>query len=1496
MIRIVRYSILFLLTFGFLPFASGQKVSSFSKDSEKFLKELDEMISRINVKEDRQEAEEMFETFVEYWQTGVFTREIKENIKIVCNKLLERRLKTYPDFFHYLATNIELMDSDHGPASYKAWHKAIMVLAQDKRSTKPIRSYLETTYLFLSENILYRSRATFWRSDTWDYEFGYDSVPFVKFDKFNLVCRAYEDSSVIYNTTGVFFPVTNYFLGKGGKVNWKRAGFDENVVYAELDDYDIYLGFSRFSADSVKFYHLDYWDYPLLGHLEEKVLANVTPEKATYPQFVTYFEEVEIPEVFKDIDFRGGIEIRGRKLIGIATPNGNAVLSVYKDNKQFIKIESDNYIIYPDRILSGFAEATIYFEEDSIYHPGLKVNYVDQNREFSLVRAGKGASESPFYDSFHDLDIYSEAIYWQMDNPTLDFEAVKGSLGVSRAIFESSNYFSLPRYQRLQGIDPVNPLDVVKNYAEKNNVSEVTVDGLSRYWKLPPDQVISILVTLSNQGFLIYEKDSKSARIKQKLYDYIKAVNKKTDYDVLQFISETSGGRNATLELDSFGMRLYGVPFVYLSDSQNVFIYPEQQQIIMKRGRDFSFSGRVHAGLFDYYARQVEFSYDQFMLDMPVIDSMSFSVRSFETDEYGRRKIKKVQNVVSNLGGLLYIDDPLNKSGLKSFPQYPVFNSTRDAYVYYDDKRIFDGVYNRDKFYFYVYPFSIDSLDNFKTELIEFAGFLASAGIFPDIEDTLRVQPDYSLGFQTMAPEGGMPAYGAKGYFFEKISLSNDGLRGNGYLKYLTSTTWSEDFRFFPDSTNTFATRFVVEEQLTPLEYPAVDANYVFVHWEPYNDFLRVNYTDYPIDMFGGQSQLLGKLILTPEGLLGAGTMSFEDAEMKSDRYTFAHHEIFADSADFNLKSAEYIQSAFSTRNYKSHIDFYERVGSFVSNGGASYVDFPINMYTCLIDQFNWYMDSYEISIGSIETEVEMAQYNTLPIRELIDIPLKGSEFISLHPDQDSLRFISTTAVYNLKDYTLYAEDVKYIRVADATIFPADRKLVIKPDAKIQTIGDARILANAVTRFHEIYDAVVDIFGRRDYKAIGNYDYVDEEGKRQRIFLKEIGVDPSYQTIGVGTVSDTSGFKLSEWFYFTGDVHLAANNEFLTFDGGFRIKDPCITGLPEWVRFRSEINPKDIYINVDEELFSIKNERLQKGIMFSLERNEFYSGFLVPHRAPTDRPVIEASGFIRYDKPNDEYQIGSGDKLRGLTDMGNQINLNRRLCILNSEGEIKLGAELGRLKLQTFGKVTHYMIPDSTQIDMVMLVDFPFDNTALDMMSTEIEGLNLQGVNITRPVFLKSLIDLLGEKDAEKIIADLRLFGKFRKYPSELERTIVFSDIRLRWNYATRSFVSYGPLGIASIGKTQINRYVNGTVEIEKKRTGDVMTIYLEMDGGKTWYYFNCRNNLMQTISSNAEYNNYIRELKDDKRTVKKNKEGEEYSFIISSLRKKTDFLRRMQQ
>ena len=228
-----------------------------------------------------------------------------------------------------------LLEFDHSAVSYYAWHKSVDELVKDKRSTKPFTEFIKTSYELLYENTLYKSRATQWKSNTYEFEFIYDTVPAVKFKDLNLKCYSNKDSSIIYDTKGVYFPLNNRWVGKKGKVNWKRAGFDENQVFALLDDYEIVLRFSRFSADSVSFFNKNYWNKPLHGNFEEKVLANVTKEKASYPRFSSYFKQVEIQSVFEDIDFIGGVEMNGSKLYGQGDKANSAILTFYKDDKMF---------------------------------------------------------------------------------------------------------------------------------------------------------------------------------------------------------------------------------------------------------------------------------------------------------------------------------------------------------------------------------------------------------------------------------------------------------------------------------------------------------------------------------------------------------------------------------------------------------------------------------------------------------------------------------------------------------------------------------------------------------------------------------------------------------------------------------------------------------------------------------------------------------------------------------------------------------------------------------------------------------------------------------------------------------------------------------------------------------------------------------------------------------------------------------------------------------
>ena len=143
--------------------------------------------------------------------------------------------------------------------------------------------------------------------------------------------------------------------------------------------------------------------------------------------------------------------------------------------------------------------------------------------------------------------------------------------------------------------------------------------------------------------------------------------------------------------------------------------------------------------------------------------------------------------MIEAVSGELVIDDSSNKSGLRKqeYPEYPIFKSFNDSYVYYDNKNIFNGVYKRENFSFHLKPFTIDSLESYSTNGLWFPGTFRSSDIFPVFDDTLTIQSDYSLGFKRSTPKEGFPLYSGKSRYYNEIELGNNGLRGSGKFEYL---------------------------------------------------------------------------------------------------------------------------------------------------------------------------------------------------------------------------------------------------------------------------------------------------------------------------------------------------------------------------------------------------------------------------------------------------------------------------------------------------------------------------------------------------------------------------------------------------------------------------------------------------------------------------------------------------------------------------------------
>jgi len=1481
--KLKKYSltILFFCTSICSLFPQSNQLKSFSEDPIKFPQELKDFFEDNSGTNNKKEAKEFIEQFTLVWTTK-FNDKYKQVTYKTCNLMLKKHLRPFPDFKNYLNSLVGLVNANRSDDVFNSWQSCVDKILNGK-FIKNLSEYLSMSDNLFSSNTFYKSPVVEWSSNNNNYSFEYDSIPKVVFPSLTLRGNNSKgDSAVIYNTKGIYYPSQGRFIGNGGKVNWIKAGLEENVAYAELKRYEVILKTGLYNADSAVFYNKLYFGGKSLpGKVSDRVIAE-NGDKATYPRFESYSKRLQIKNLTENVDFDGGFSMRGEKFIGAGGKGEDANLIFKRNNKTFLIAASQAFDITKERISSDNVSIKMFLEKDSIVHPNLSLKFFVKERRLSLIRSDEGVSRSPFADSYHALDMYFENMEWKIDDPRIEMKMLVGS-SLNEGDFESSNFFKAARYDQLQEMSETHPLVAIKSYIKSiGGVKEFYINDIAGYMKITPDQLRPLMVNLASMGFLIYDTDDDKIYVKDKLFDYTMARARKIDYDVISFHSQDVTNI-ASINLLNYDLTIRGVNSILMSDSQNVVIYPRPREIVVKKNRNFTFAGVVNAGRFEFFGKEFSFEYDKFKVNLTNVDSLRIKVTAKEPDGNGNYPLVRVKTVIEDINGELFIDNPGNKSGLKNFAQYPIFNSNKESFVYYDKKSIQGGKYPRDKVYFHLDPFTIDSLDNFTNAALAFNGEFISADIFPKFRETLKLQPDYSLGFMRSAPPEGYTLYNGKANFKNQINMSNQGLRGDGTIEYVTSTTRSNNFIFYPDSMNAYAQKFDIKEQTTKPEFPQVAGEDVYIHWMPYKDVMQITKKQKPILCYKNASQFSGTMSLTPQLLSGNGAMDFAGASLISKMMAFSQNKFHADTADFNLKSEQLADLSFATTNVNANVDFDRRVVECKSNGKGSVVKFPVNQYICFMDRFKWYMDKNEIELGS---DKKVLASNA-------SIDLDAPEFISIHPKQDSLRFYAPRAKYDTRNHIITALDVPYINVADARIFPDSGRVVIKKGAEMQTFTNAKILANTVTKHHNLYNVTANIFTRKSYAASGYYDYIDEIKNKQSIYFSNISVDTTFQTFAQTDVPDSVHFTLSPNYEYQGKVKLLASNEFLYFSGACRIQHVCDAVPRGWLKFSAEINPLEIYIPISKDLEGINGEPMAASVMLNNDSTHIYSAFLSRKKSKKDVEVMPSDGFLFFDKGSKEYRISNKEKLVERSIPGNYLSLSINKCIVYGEGKLNLGGDLGQIKMDAVGTVNHFLVPDSTAFDLMLLIDFFFDEGTMSKMAEAINSnADLKPTDFSRPVYEKGLRELMDKEKADKLISQINLYGSFKRFPDELEKAMFLTDVKMKWNSTTNSYRSMGNIGIGNLYKNQVNKFVNGKVELVKKKSGDILNIYFELDGNN-WYFFTYNRGLMQAISSNDKFNAAIKELKPDKREMKTERGQPSYQFNLSTVNKKTMFLKK---
>jgi len=1437
----------------------------------------------------------IIQRFIENWNAGMMLDTTKAQLIALSNNMLNKNARPRPHFITYIEV-INAFTSYLGPAeNYLNWLSSMrQFTASSDYSLAVINDYLLFSLKLLNSGILYESGSARWTFTNADFQLLFDDSVQVVVGQTDLICHAVRDSIILYGTRGIYNPISHSWSGDGGRITWERAGYAPDQVYATLDEYTINFRFYEFHADTVAFYHKQFFDFEILGSLDDKVERIISQTTANYPRFQSYQASFRLDDIYEGIDYAGGISMFGSKMIGAGIGDKRAKLNYFKNDTLVIVARSDVFVFDPEKISSSEAEISLYVDDDSIYHPSIGINYIVDENRFSSGRTKNFQSFSPYYNSFHRVEMNFEQLSWQLDDNLIQLKMSEGGAS-GLANFQSENLYDAYTYFRLQGIDKENPLVLLRRYSEQ--VFDISFYGteFARFARMRPAHAQQMLKQLAEMGFITYDLEGDRVTMRQKSYDWIYASVDYIDYDVINFISETEAPlENASLDLRNYDLHVNGVKQIQLSNAQAVSIFPTNQKITMRSNRDFTFDGVIDAGLFTFYGRNFYFNYDTFKIMLTNIDSLSMKVKAENLDEFGQTSVLDIASMMEDMTGELLIDNPDNKSGRKKIPSYPVFSSTKNSFIYYDDLAIQNGVYDREDFYFEVYPFAIDSLDNFSQISLNLNGILRSANVFPAIEETLRIQDDNSLGFKYMTDSAGLGLYGGLGHYNDSITLSNAGLRGSGRFSYLTSNGKADDIVFHPDSMFTNTSEFEILQQLTGIEYPQVTSSLNDLVWYPYRDTMLIDEGANPFVILNDSTTFSGTLALTPTGLSGSGRMELTNSVLNSENFSYTANVFNADTAEFRLKSVNTDGYTLITDNVNAHVDFENLSGLFRTNEDFSLVEFPENKYVSRLDLFRWDMERTELEMGSASVTDTIADIETDAYGEEIMV---GPRYISIDREQDSLSFVSNRATYDYSRNILRGSNVTFLRVADAYIYPGDGQVVIDPDGVMEELIEASIVANREMKEHRFYNATVQVHGQYSYTGTGYHDYLNETGEPQSIFFHEISVDDSINTMAEGIIGKDQYFMLSPYFSFQGNVEVYARETFLTFNGGAGLIHDCDINEDTYLKFRSEIDPAFVYIPVPDQPFDIDMNYTYAGLFLAGDSVSIYPAFLSRKRLPRDQYVITSSGILYYDRPSDEYRISSREKLR-YPDRppGNLLRLSRNDCVVNGEGTIRLGMRPGQVRISSVGNVMHNLNTKETALDVTLSLDYFMSEDAFEIMASEINVTpRLEAVNLAAPLYVRNLQDLIGRERAEKYQTELGLYGEYQSSVPELKHTLFITNIKLVWNQASRSYRSDGKISLGSINGKQINKQLDGYIELTKRRNGDLVDIYLELDR-KNWYYFGYTRGVMSVLSSNREFNVAIEEEKTNQRKMKTPRDQVAYLYVLSDPRKKAMFLRRVQE
>ena len=1095
-------------------------------------------------------------------------------------------------------------------------------------------------------------------------------------------------------------------------------------------------------------------------------------------------------------------------------------------------------------------------EVDSLSHQHVRVQWFKKDNSIHLKNLEGNLSQIRFDDASHKLSISADLAIIRLEESKIDFYRISAK-NVVPVWVESFGYYDPERARRIQRMLPYNPLRILYTHLVEKKKMSATLSEIAFYANRSQESIKEGFAEFIQNGFLDYDPQTELISFSRLGKHYAKVQYEDKDFDKF-YVESTANyivgdSASATFDLNPNYLKVRGINEIVVSDTLQAKLYPSDNQVIFKQGRDFQFKGLITIGNYRFRAQRYDFTFDKYVIQFPNLDSMTFLPKFKD----GTLVAKEAGGRFKYQDGYIILSPENDKAGRAGVAAYPKFIAPKGVKVFFDEKWRLNGAYDTN-FYFKSGRLELDSLT--RKQPIFPGDFYSKNKVFPPLKVTLKLREDYTFGFNynQVLP---IPIYQNRAKFQtkEELILDKQGLHSIGEFQKGDLKSITQKAVFYPDSLKALSTSTLFEPSKNAL-FPAFSVGENNLTWVPSSDSLYIKPIKNRLKFFANaEAELEGNIVLHSKKLSGKGVVIQGESNTKSDHIEFSKDGWTANPGTYRLGKLQGI--------YKPDVEASEvKITSIISKNliklnplhDQQWVQFP-NLYVRSILPKETQIDLKNQTVKLVGNRFQIIQMNT-DSSEKFEIPIE-----------------STSAIYSIKERSLELEGVEKFKIGPALVSPSKGKLVFLRGGAYKPFSKARAILDTVNNRHFLKNLEVKSANVYEWKGTADYLLSRSPGDTLAIPLKNFAFESNIIT-AQASFSEKVPLKIGEFQEFKGDISLKSTSPYLDFQGSIRPLLGTLKFNTAWIPLN---NKGDIpRLKISKELKDELDRPVTAGIYVNAS-NKLYPTFLGPMSDVEDPVLFNAEGEVSESKTKFEVKGAettmSLDLVKRRIEANGPVQLFTSNKIVKSQGTISMSVDTLRPRL-----------------DAWLSLQFQVPIPVLKKMGDRIVRYNLEESLSTsdadepedRDEYVKRAEAILGKKIPEPLKYSMDISHvALDKVAPEFAGMINFSSIKWEWSPNLSAFYSIGDLPLVNVGPVDINSTVKGFMEVIKKPGKEEFYGYWEFSED-LWYYFAYFDGELGVYSSDNSFLNTVRE------SMKTQKKGE-IKLVEAAVEEKNAFVKR---